>query len=108
MSILYLCDRRACEHCGPDCNATPDIFHARNFRKSPYADDTYIEQAHPLVILKCNIMLKPEQKKQLYNDALREMNNGVILVDPRLEPIVLDDGKTYICTITLGEEGETK
>lgn len=29
--IRYICDRRACEVCDPDCRATKDIRHAKNF-----------------------------------------------------------------------------
>lgn len=28
---LYLCDRRACKHCSPECRHTTDITHAKNF-----------------------------------------------------------------------------
>lgn len=31
MKIFYLCDRRACEKCAPECRHTPDIRHAVNF-----------------------------------------------------------------------------
>ena len=30
-SPLYLCDRRACKHCSPECRHTTDIAHAKNF-----------------------------------------------------------------------------
>ena len=30
-SPLYLCDRRACKHCSPECRHTTDITHAKNF-----------------------------------------------------------------------------
>ena len=30
-SPLYLCDRRACNHCSPECRHTTDITHAKNF-----------------------------------------------------------------------------
>lgn len=30
-TVLYLCDRRACEHCSPECQHTTDISHAKNF-----------------------------------------------------------------------------
>lgn len=32
--VLYLCDRRACDHCSPECEHTPDIRHAANFTVS--------------------------------------------------------------------------
>lgn len=30
-SPLYLCDKRACKHCSPECRHTKDITHAKNF-----------------------------------------------------------------------------
>lgn len=30
-SVLYLCDRRACNHCRPECKHTTDPRHAVNF-----------------------------------------------------------------------------
>lgn len=33
MTVLYLCDRKACEHCEPECNHTSKIEHAINFMK---------------------------------------------------------------------------
>lgn len=32
MNIFYLCDRRACEHCSPECEHTIDVRHAKNFQ----------------------------------------------------------------------------
>lgn len=32
MKIFYLCDRRACEHCSPECEHTEDVRHAKNFQ----------------------------------------------------------------------------
>lgn len=29
--VFYLCDRRACEKCSPECRHTTDIRHAANF-----------------------------------------------------------------------------
>lgn len=31
-TILYVCDRRACQCCNPACNYTADIRHAKNFK----------------------------------------------------------------------------
>lgn len=30
--ILYVCDRKACKDCSPDCNHTSNINHAANFK----------------------------------------------------------------------------
>ena len=40
--ILYKCDRRACEHCSPECSHTQDISHAVNFQKF-VGRDAYVE-----------------------------------------------------------------
>lgn len=37
-SVLYLCDRRACNHCSPECKHTPDPRHAVNFSAGPACD----------------------------------------------------------------------
>lgn len=29
--VLYLCDRRACQKCNPECRLTADLRHAANF-----------------------------------------------------------------------------
>lgn len=39
--ILYLCDRRACPECSPECRHTTDISHAKNFEKR---FDMYVEK----------------------------------------------------------------
>lgn len=39
--ILYICDRRACERCDPECHLTHKIEHATFFRKE---HDTFVEQ----------------------------------------------------------------
>lgn len=30
--IFYICDRKKCENCNPDCKHTSDILHAVNFK----------------------------------------------------------------------------
>lgn len=34
MKVVYLCDRRKCENCNPECTHTSDIKHAVNFRSN--------------------------------------------------------------------------
>ena len=36
LSVLYLCDRRACDRCNPDCYYTADVRHAKHFEVEPY------------------------------------------------------------------------
>lgn len=31
--VLYLCDRKACDKCNPECSHTNDINHAKSFEK---------------------------------------------------------------------------
>lgn len=38
--ILYICDRKKCENCSPDCKHTTDIKHAKHFERF---SDVYIE-----------------------------------------------------------------
>ncbi|MGN0180390.1 MAG: hypothetical protein ACI4DY_13285 [Monoglobaceae bacterium] len=33
--LYYICDRRACETCRPECTHTSDIRHAENFELTP-------------------------------------------------------------------------
>lgn len=40
-TILYKCDRRACDKCNPDCEHTKDIKHARNFELQ---NDVFVEK----------------------------------------------------------------
>lgn len=37
--IFYLCDRKKCEGCGPDCEHTSDVCHAANFRRFAVNND---------------------------------------------------------------------
>lgn len=39
--VLYICDRRACNKCNPECMHTNDISHAKNFE---LLDDVFVEQ----------------------------------------------------------------
>lgn len=40
-TILYKCDRRACEKCNPECEYTKDIRHARNYELQ---NDVFVEK----------------------------------------------------------------
>lgn len=31
MTVLYVCDRKKCPNCQPECEHTTDISHAKNF-----------------------------------------------------------------------------
>lgn len=38
--VFFICDRRACDHCNPDCHLTVDIRHAEHFEVTPYGNFT--------------------------------------------------------------------
>ena len=42
--IFYICDRKACPICFPDCNHTSNIKHAVNFQKKPPEDYLICDQ----------------------------------------------------------------
>ena len=33
--VVFICDRRACSKCNPECHLTDDIRHAKNFQVGP-------------------------------------------------------------------------
>ena len=35
LSVLYLCDRRKCDRCNPECKHTEDVRHAKHFEVVP-------------------------------------------------------------------------
>lgn len=41
--IAFICDRKKCKNCNPDCLHTTDINHAANFEKI-LAPDTWLER----------------------------------------------------------------
>lgn len=41
--IAYICDRKRCERCSPECHHTTDIHHAVNFTKQEGTDDCWME-----------------------------------------------------------------
>lgn len=43
-NILYICDRRACDKCSPECHHTSDPTHAVNFTRIPNGD---LVEKHP-------------------------------------------------------------
>ena len=36
IDVFYICDRKACANCSPECFHTTDISHAKNFTKDTY------------------------------------------------------------------------
>jgi len=86
MDILYLCDRKACEQCNPECQHTKDIYHAINFEK--YEGGGYWEkEAKPLLVLKTDRLLKKDIVDLIRNDIKRQMEEGLVLVDGSITEI---------------------
>jgi len=92
MNILYLCDRRACKTCGPECFHTTDITHAKNFK---LVGDGYFENPAPLMVLKFPPMLKAEDKQRIRDDIDRQIKegSGIILTECFVRVSPSDDGK---------------
>ena len=91
--VLYLCDRRACERCSPECHLTLDIKHAKNFE---LGEDgiTYVEKESLRAIFRLNGTISAEAKEKLRADLLRQVNDGgVIVCDRFVEPLLLGDMK---------------
>lgn len=102
MSILYLCDRKACEHCSPECKYTADISHAKNFERGQIDNETYIEQFLPLFVFKTDAILCHEVKQRVREELARQVETGVVFCDGTLEPVVID-GDLYTVTISKKE-----
>jgi len=87
--ILYLCDKRACETCHPDCTHTHDVTHAKNFR---LMNHSFLEEPAPRVVLKYPGMLKQEVKERIMADLNKQLKDcsGIIAVDSSVEIVRLD------------------
>lgn len=96
--VLYLCDRRACKHCGDPCQHTPDIRHAKNFEAA--TDGSMWEKPSPLLIFKTDVLLRKEEMERVQNELLLQARQGLILCGPTMS-IESGDGYTmYDVTIT--------
>lgn len=76
--VLYLCDRRACPECLPECKHTTDISHAENFEKK---FDIYVEKEVEEVVIESDKGTDRESIDYLQtviDDILRmrRMNHG--------------------------------
>lgn len=45
LTVFYVCDRRACNRCAPECRHTMDVRHAKNFEVS-YCGGVIEEREH--------------------------------------------------------------
>ena len=44
VGMYFICDRRACDVCDPECNLTTDITHAENWRRDSEGDWVEVEK----------------------------------------------------------------
>lgn len=49
VQTFYLCDRRACDDCNPNCNHTSNVEHAKNFNNE---NGMYFENDNGILIEK--------------------------------------------------------
>lgn len=100
MNVLYLCDRRACEKCSPECHYTSDISHAKNFELG-LDGLTMVEKAKPLLVLKTNAVLKQNVVNRIREELAAQVATGVILCDAFTVPVVVDsDNDIYDVNVT--------
>lgn len=90
-SVLYLCDRRACKHCSPECHHTSDIAHAKNFELG-IDGITMVESPEPILVLKTNTMLKKDVLDKIREKLMSQITTGVVFLDPFIEPIKVSSG----------------
>ena len=84
--VLYLCDRRVCEKCSPDCHHTTDISHAQNFKKE---FDDYFESTKPTLVVEARTLMSKEDLKQIRDDILEQMKDGVVVLPHCLKGVVV-------------------
>ena len=105
-TILYLCDRRTCEKCSPECRHTTDITHARNFELG-LDGMSWIEVPQVIAFLEINTLLKKSDIQKIRNNIDEQMQTGVVLLPMGIKPVIASsDGtehsvKFYNCGIDL-------
>ena len=75
IDFFYICDRRACKKCRPECTHTNDINHARNFEN---INGDLIEQTSIRGFTELPLLLLPPQTPsltELINKLLKRRNN---------------------------------
>lgn len=102
---LYLCDHKACgDRCSPECKHTEDIRHAKNFER--FVDGTtFIENSKPLVILRCDTILKQETMDRIRKKLMTEIQDNVLMVPAYMKTLTIDteDNRTLIFDVKLVE-----
>lgn len=83
---LYLCDRRACKHCSPECRHTKDIAHAKNFELG-------ID----------GVTMVEKEDKMWQRSLIKNKLYALVLMLIGVVPILIDrDGTFFIFTLMLG------
>lgn len=83
---LYLCDRRACKHCSPECRHTKDITHAKNFELG-------ID----------GVTMVEKEDKMWQRSLIKNKLYALVLMLIGVVPILIDrDGTFFIFTLMLG------
>jgi len=106
MEILYLCDRKACENCSPECRHTTDIYHAVNFEKCE-GGGYWEKDKKPLLVMKTDRLLKKEVIDRIRNDLKQQIEEGLVVVDGSITEIKFKqdaDGQLLVCQAELVEE----
>ncbi len=88
--MLYLCDRRACEKCSPECHHTLDIKHARNFQIG-MDGKSYVETPHVLAFLKLNCGLRKQDLRNLRRMVDEQVPTGIVVLPSYLPTTHLYD-----------------
>lgn len=85
--MLYLCDRRACEKCSPECHHTLDIKHARNFQIG-MDGKSYVETPNVLAFLKLNCGLRKQDLHNLRRMVDEQVPTGIVVLPSYVEPVI--------------------
>ena len=91
MNVLYLCDRKACDKCSPECQHTQDIDNAKNYQKAEL--DTYFETPGLPLILRFKVNLKASVQKRLLNELREQLTNSSVVILPEYIECVYSPGK---------------
>ena len=91
--VLFLCDRRACERCHPECKHTLDISHAKNFE---IENGNYVEKVDPLTVFKVDCLLPKAALYKIREELEKQAASGIIVCDDSFEVLrVKDDASVY-------------
>lgn len=105
--IYYICDRKKCPKCSPNCKHTSDISHAANFKHVLNGD--YIEKRNQTYIFRLKYNVRPCDSEKIRKGIIKQLETGAILLPPGVE-VVKDAGWATIRTakerIKGGEKNE--